>query len=88
MPEMPDAREMLDREFLQIRSRLLDVAASLDRIEARPGDVSHDSRMLQVRRALELLCGHAPAEPRAERVQLIFSRPYRPDWQREMGLGV
>lgn len=87
MPPLTDAREMLDREFLQIRSRLLDVAAALDRIDDREGDLSEDPRMLQIRRALERLTGAAPAgDCRAEQLQLIFSRPYRADWRREFGV--
>lgn len=86
MTAPPTAREMLDREFLQVRSRLLDVAASLDRIDALEGSVSDDPRMLQLRRALERLTGPAQEEPRAEQLQLIFSRPYQQDWQRALGL--
>jgi hypothetical protein len=80
------AREMLDREFLQVRSRLLDVAASFDRIDALEGSVADDPRMLQIRRAVELLSGQGLEGPRAEQVQLIFSRPYREGWRNAMGL--
>lgn len=87
MTAVPDATEMLDREFLQIRSRLIDVAASLDRIAAREGSAAGDPRLTQIHRALELLAGGADADsPLAEAVQLIFSRAYRKEWRRELGV--
>jgi hypothetical protein len=61
----------LDREFLGIRCRLIELAATFDRIDRTQGDVSSDPRMVQIRRSLELLAGDAPN--RAEQVQMVFS---------------
>ena len=52
-----DAQQMLDREFLEIRCRLIDIAASLDRIDRREGSerAHRDARYLQIREAVKLL---------------------------------
>src|SRR5207249_90627 len=48
------AQEALDRYFLEARSKLLDVAAILDRID-RGGKLTGDPRLEQIRRALVVL---------------------------------
>ena len=73
-----DAAEVLNREFLDIRARLLHVAASLDRVARGQGSLDDDARLTKIHEALKIL---ADGEPdRAERVQLLFSREYQPDW--------
>ncbi len=79
MPPVMSARETLDREFLGIRSRLLDVAASLDRIDRANGSVADDARLGQLRRALDVLL--SPGPDRAERFQHVFSLPYDEAWR-------
>lgn len=74
------ASEVLDREFLGVRARLIDVAAALDRLDRAEGSAAADPRLQTIRRALEVLAGDAPA--RAERVQMLFSLPYDEAWQR------
>ncbi len=72
------ADEVLEREFLEIRARLLHIAASLDRLDRAEGDVAADPRLTKIRQAIAVL---AEAEPeRAERIQLLFSRPYDAAW--------
>lgn len=78
------ASEVLDREFLEIRKRLIDVAASLDRIDRAEGSVADDPRMEQIRRSLPLLGGATPN--RAEQIQSLFSLPYQPDWRKQYGV--
>lgn len=75
------AIEILDRDFLDVRHRLLDIAAALDRIDrgGAPEEANDDSRMAQVRSALGILMEPRPG--RAERVQMAFSRAYDPKWQ-------
>ena len=46
---------MLDREFLGIRCRLIELAAALDRIDRAADAVADDARRLQIRRSLEIL---------------------------------
>jgi hypothetical protein len=69
----------LDRYFLEVRCKLLDVAAALDRID-RGGDPPDDPRLQRIHHALQVLCEKGPG--RAEHVQRIFSLDYDPGWQR------
>lgn len=62
----------MDREFLGIRCRLIELAATLDRI-GRAGGAADDPRTAQIRRALEILADDQP--DRAERMQMVFSLP-------------
>jgi hypothetical protein len=75
------ARAALDAYFLEARSKLLDLAAILDRI-GRGGDaaVEKDPRLARIRQALEVL--HDESGGRAERIQQIFSLDYDPGWER------
>jgi hypothetical protein len=82
-----DVAEVLDRDFLETRSRILDVAAALDRLERAPnksGDHHPDRRLAQLRQALEALLEPGPG--RAETVQRLFSLEYDPAWRDKSGL--
>ena len=79
-----DAPEVLDREYLDIRARLLEAAASLDRIDRAEGSVAGDPRMDQIGRALAILAEHQAS--RAEQLQLTFSLPYDENWRLNLGL--
>lgn len=74
---MPDS--LIEREFLPLRARLLDVAATLDRLE-REGDSSHGyaEQVQSIEAALRLLL---EGGNRAERMQLLFSLPYDEAWK-------
>jgi hypothetical protein len=76
------AATALDTYFLEARSKLLDLAAILDRIgRGRDSATVHeDPRLDKIRRALEVL--HDRSGGRAERVQQIFSLDYDPNWGR------
>jgi hypothetical protein len=81
MSPMP-AVQALDRYFLEARSKLLDLAAILDRI-GRGQDASatdSDPRLERIRQALEVL--HDRSGGRAERIQQIFSLEYDSAWER------
>lgn len=72
---------MLDREFLEVRCRLIDIAAALDRMD-RASDrdaIRDDPRMAQLAGAVGILIDDKP--DRARRVQLAFSDPYAPNRQ-------
>lgn len=73
--------EVLEREFLVLRGRLLDVAATLDRLDRAGGPPPEDPRTDQLRRSLEILASPGPRTDRAEQIQLIFSLPYNPHWR-------
>jgi hypothetical protein len=83
-PPMP-ASQVLDREFLGMRARVLELAATLDRLERAPGGVASDRRMTQLRAAIQVLLEHDRGE-RAEAVQRIFSRSYDPQWRTTLGV--
>src|SRR5512146_2968221 len=57
MPIPLAAPEVLEREFLESRARVLQVAASLDRVARAEGNVGGDKRLLQIAKALEILAG-------------------------------
>ncbi|HEX4144559.1 MAG TPA: hypothetical protein VHY91_13715 [Pirellulales bacterium] len=75
------ATDVLNREFLEVRARLLQVAAALDRLDRAEGSVEDDPRFQNLHRVLEVLRGAGPQ--RAEQVQMIFSRPYSPKWRED-----
>src|SRR5258706_10392447 len=76
------AAEVLNREFLEIRAKILEVAAAFDRLERGDGDVNNDPRVARLREALKVLSQAKP--DRAEQEQLVFSRPYDEQWQRSL----
>ena len=81
MTQTLTASQTLDREFLEIRCRILDIAAALDRIDRcdRADPAQSDPRREQLAEAIRLLIdgGHH----RAERVQMVFSDPYDEAWR-------
>ncbi len=72
------ASEILDREFLELRAKILQIAAAFDRLDRAEGDVEYDSRLGLLREGIEIL---SSSSERAEQFQLLFSRPYEDDWQ-------
>ena len=61
----------MDLYFLEARSKLIDLAAFLDRVERAPGE--DDYRLQALREALSELSG--PAKSHAEAVLLALSDP-------------
>jgi len=69
-----NASQTLDRQFLEMRWRLLSLAADFDRIQRSPGGedvLARDPRIQQLRTAAKLLTGDELN--RAEKLQMIFS---------------
>ena len=83
MPIPLDAPEVLNREFLELRAWLLQAAAVLDRIDRAEGSVASDTRLHKIYHALAILADEQP--DRAERIQMVFSRPYEADWRTTFG---
>lgn len=78
----------LEKYFFQIRCKILEVAADLDRIERGEGAaaMSGDPRLSLIAEAIGVLNSHGT--DRAERIQNIFSLEYDPDWRTNlMGAG-
>jgi hypothetical protein len=79
------ASDVLNREFLEVRARILEVAAALDRIDRAAGSVMADERWERIQRGLSVLAESQAG--RAERVQIIFSLPYEQAWQNDFQIG-
>lgn len=78
------AKQVLDREFLELRCKILDLAASFDRLQRESGQLPDDPRVARLREALEIL--FRDTDDRAESVQLHFSRVYSSQWREEFQL--
>ncbi len=81
------ADQILDATFLEVRAKLLEVAATLDRIDRAADDGAPLSdaaaqRRQKLNEAIRLLLSEGP--DRAERLQLLFSRKYETTWRQEM----
>lgn len=76
------APKALDHFFHEARSKLLDVAAILDRIHRGTDapQAESDPRIAKIRQAIEVL--HDQSGGRAERIQKIFSIDYDPNWEK------
>ncbi len=80
MDSQQTAVEVFDQVYLDVRAQVLQVAASLDRID-RSEDaevVQQDRRRALIQQGLEVL--GQPGLNRAEQIQVIFSDPYQPGW--------
>ena len=79
MTPLPSPRA-LDQGFLDLRGKILEVAASLDRLDRGDGSIDRDPRVASIKKALETLL--TPSDNRAEQIQKIFSLDYDPNWER------
>ena len=77
---MLSAPEVLDRYYLETRCQLLELAATLDRLDLavqREADesVAADPRLERLRTTLDMLADRKTTPDRAERVLRLFSDP-------------
>ena len=72
------AQKVLDQTYLEMRCRLLDLAALLDRID-RGGGAAEDPRLARTIEGLGVVAGQ---RDRAEKIQVLFSQPYDAAWER------
>jgi hypothetical protein len=79
MPVPLSAPQLLNRDFLEVRAKILELAACLDRLERADGSVADDPRLKQIRQGLDAL--ETTGAKRAELVQLLFSLPYDDGWR-------
>jgi hypothetical protein len=84
MPSPMAAPDVLNRDYLEIRCKLLEIAASLDRIDRSQGSAAGDPRLALIREAFDVLMDERG--DRAEQIQLLFSRQYDDDWQQAFGM--
>jgi len=78
-----NSNQILDREFLEIRAKILEVAAALDRLDRADGDVGNDPRMKLIADGIKLIAAEQSDPVRAEKIQLLFSREYDAKWLEE-----
>ena len=73
------AREVLDQEYLQVRAKILELAAFFDRLsEAEASDVNQERLELLQAGCRILDDGEID---KAARVQMLFSRAYDAQWR-------
>jgi hypothetical protein len=75
-----ESLQILEREFLEMRSKLLELAASLDRIQRASGDARGADKLKLIRNGIHILASNDG--DRAEQIQLLFSQNYDPDWRK------
>jgi hypothetical protein len=80
-----NAADTLNREFLEVRAKILEIAAALDRLDRAEGNVGDDPRLGRIQQGLARLQSDQP--DRAEQIQLIFSLPYDQDWRTNLSVG-
>ena len=67
-------QQLIDEYFMEVRARILDVAAFLDRMDrAAERNAQDDFRMVAMRQALQAL--YAGTSGRVYDIQMIFSDP-------------
>jgi hypothetical protein len=67
-------QQLVDEYFIENRTKLLDLAAFLDRLDRASGQISEcDFRMQAFQEALQVLCSSTSA--RTTEIQMIFSDP-------------
>ena len=93
---MRNAEQVVEQEYLQVRAKILEIAAFFDRLEADAAEnadglvassaVSGTSaeRLKLLREGCELLLDSD--SDKAARVQLLFSRKYDEQWRKAMGV--
>lgn len=82
---MPQTSEqVLQSEYLLARAKILELAATLDRIERAGGNLSSHPQMQLLQRGFHILIGDQ--NERAQQVQMLFSREYSSQWRQTMGV--
>jgi hypothetical protein len=78
------ASQTLEREYLAMRAKVLELAASFDRIQRSEGGGISDARWKKLEQGVRILL--EAEDGRAERVQLLFSREYSKTWREGLGI--
>ena len=84
IPVPLDAEAVLTREQFKIRAKLIELAAIFDRIDRAEGSVDDDLRMVEIRESISVLAAENNDSGRAERIQMIYSREFDPNWQQDL----
>jgi len=81
-----NAEQILEREFLGMRARILELAACFDRLDRAEGRLIESEKWKMIRRGIEVLITEKKERPRTEQVQLLFSREYNCNWADELDI--
>jgi hypothetical protein len=84
MPGQRDSNQVFEEDFLPLRAKLIEIAASLDRIDRAGGLFALEGKRDQVYEAIRALL--RSDDDRAQEIQRIFSRPYEENWRNKLGV--
>ncbi len=79
-----NADKIVADEFMIARAKIVELAATLDRIERASGDVDDSKQMQLLVQGMHILCDDEVEK--TKRVQLLMSRQYDPQWQTQMSI--
>ncbi len=80
---MRNSEQVIDQEFLQVRAKILEIAAFFDRLDSESGlSETANGRLKLLRNGCQILLDQQ--EDKAARVQLLFSRAFDPNWRESM----
>ena len=77
-----NADRILSEEFIVARSKILELAATLDRMEMAPGDVANAAQKELLDQGLAILVDGE--SEKSKRIQLLMSRQYDPEWRTKL----
>ncbi|OYP35706.1 hypothetical protein [Rhodopirellula sp. MGV] len=88
MPAPQTADEIVADKFLEVRAKLLEIAATLDRVDRASADSSLSDEAAHRRDALQKGIEIIASEgsDRAARLQMLYSREYQPGWRETFGM--
>ena len=78
------APQIVADEFMIARAKIVELAATLDRIERASGNVDDSKNMQLLVQGMHILIDDQVEK--AKRVQLLMSRDYDPNWQNLMSI--
>ena len=78
------AERIVSDEFMIARAKIVELAATLDRIERANGQVDDSKQMQLLANGMQILCDDEVEK--TKRVQLLMSRQYDPQWQSQMSV--
>lgn len=78
------AAQIVADEFMIARAKIVELAATLDRIERASGNVDDSKNMQLLVQGMHILIDDQVEK--AKRVQLLMSRDYDPNWQNLMSI--
>lgn len=80
------AADVLEREYLEMRSLILRLAASFDRMERSQSPKEDNEKRERLEQGVQILLDQQGNK--AERVQKLFSLAYHSNWHQEFGLQI